>query len=174
MPETHLDWHARSRPLVLDAKKGDAIIFDWRLKHRGAYRRRNSAGGAPPFSLCGSSVPLERRVLGLANRSNEPRPMIYLTYALPWFVDRYNFSTDRYDDLPPMVPRSSRAERTSRRDESAAANAPLSAAADDSDDEEDDEEDDDNDDDGSDDDNENDGSDDGSDDENDDDADAEE
>ena len=77
-PGTHYDWRtaATKRPLVVEAKAGDAILFDWRLKHRG-----------------------------LANKTREPRPLVYLTYALPWFVDRYNFSSTRYADLPPLVPR---------------------------------------------------------------------
>ncbi|KAJ8605172.1 hypothetical protein CTAYLR_000372 [Chrysophaeum taylorii] len=84
-PGSHLDW-ATDRKLVLDAKAGDAIIFDWRLKHRG-----------------------------LENRLTSPRPLLYLTYALPWFVDRYNFSSDRYDELPPLIPRTSRADRANLR-----------------------------------------------------------
>ena len=92
---------------------GDAVVMDWRLKHRG-----------------------------LANNAGEDRPMLYLTYAQPWFVDkcvggvesllrmlprrasrqssslRYNFSSDRYDDLPPLVAEGrSRGDRARGRDE---------------------------------------------------------
>ena len=48
-------------------------MADWRLKHRG-----------------------------LANRTREDRPLLYLTYARPWFVDKYNFSSERYEMLPPL------------------------------------------------------------------------
>lgn len=51
---------------------------------------------------------------GLANKTREDRPLLYLTYARPWFVDKYNFSQDRYADLPPLfdvdATRSERAE----------------------------------------------------------------
>lgn len=90
-PGSHLDWND-PRKVVLEATAGDAIVFDWRLKHRG-----------------------------LANRVTQPRPLLYLTYALPWFVDRYNFSSDRYDELPPLVPRTSRADRASSRNGTATA-----------------------------------------------------
>ena len=36
LPGSHLDWQAPGhRPLVLEAKQGDVLLFDWRLKHRG-------------------------------------------------------------------------------------------------------------------------------------------
>ena len=54
-PRTHLDWRADARPVVVEAAAGDAIVFDWRLKHRG-----------------------------LPHRGAEPRPLVYLTYAAPW------------------------------------------------------------------------------------------
>lgn len=84
-PGSHLDWNTAEK-VVIDAQAGDAIIFDWRLKHRG-----------------------------LSNQITQPRPLLYLTYALPWFVDCYNFSSDRYEELPPLVPRTSRADRAMRR-----------------------------------------------------------
>jgi len=87
-PRTHLDWRADARPVVVEAAAGDAIVFDWRLKHRG-----------------------------LPHRGAEPRPLVYLTYAAPWFVDDYNFSRDRFADLPPLVPASTRGDRAKRRGE---------------------------------------------------------
>ena len=38
-----------------------------------------------------------------------------MTYSKPWFVDKYNFSKDRYQDLPPLVPRTTREGRSERR-----------------------------------------------------------
>jgi ectoine hydroxylase-related dioxygenase (phytanoyl-CoA dioxygenase family) len=84
-PRTHLDWRADARPVVPELGAGDALVFDWRLKHRG-----------------------------LANRAGHARPLLYLTYAKPWFVDKYNFSRARYADLPPLVPRPTRDERMRR------------------------------------------------------------
>ena len=84
-PGSHLDWTTNDR-LLLEARAGDAIIFDWRLKHRG-----------------------------LANKINQPRPLLYLTYGLPFFMDRYNFSSDRYASLPPLVPRTTRDDRAKSR-----------------------------------------------------------
>ncbi|KAH8058861.1 hypothetical protein JL721_9431 [Aureococcus anophagefferens] len=96
--EFHLPPHALNvfLPLVdcgvrngaTGAAAGDAIVFDWRLKHRG-----------------------------LPHRGTEPRPLVYLTYAAPWFVDDYNFSRDRFADLPPLVPASTRGDRAKRRGE---------------------------------------------------------
>ena len=41
---------------------------------------------------------------GLGNRTASTlRPLVYLTYAKPWFKDSFNFSRQRYRDLPPLV-----------------------------------------------------------------------
>jgi ectoine hydroxylase-related dioxygenase (phytanoyl-CoA dioxygenase family) len=53
---------------------GDAILFDYRVKHRG-----------------------------LGNNSSEPRPVVYVTYAKKGFVDEANFSARRYAKLPPQA-----------------------------------------------------------------------
>ncbi|KAJ1622573.1 hypothetical protein T492DRAFT_885058 [Pavlovales sp. CCMP2436] len=47
------------------------LVFDYRLRHRG-----------------------------LANHSSQPRPLLYLTYAKPFFADATNFSATRYPELP--------------------------------------------------------------------------
>ena len=49
-------------PAVLDAKAGDALLFDYRLFHHGG-----------------------------ANRSAAVRPILYLVYARSWFEDTHNF-----------------------------------------------------------------------------------
>ena len=69
VPGTHADWTASSHSYVLDSKPGDALVADWRLKHRG-----------------------------LANRTREDRPLLYLTYARPWFTDATNYSAVSLDD----------------------------------------------------------------------------
>jgi len=46
-----------------DAKAGDAILFDYRVLHRG-----------------------------LANTSAKPRPLLYFTYGRAWFTDATNYS----------------------------------------------------------------------------------
>ena len=77
VPTTHLHWDSDERPVCLTADAGDAILFDYRTKHRG-----------------------------LANRGAEPRPLVYLTYGQPWWVDAYNFSAERYHELPePLLAR---------------------------------------------------------------------
>ena len=43
---------------------------------------------------------------GLSNKSSIPRPMIYITYSKPSFRDTENFSSERYETLPPLVPKS--------------------------------------------------------------------
>ena len=88
VPGTHADWTASSHSYVLDAAPGDALVADWRLKHRG-----------------------------LANKTREDRPLLYLTYARPWFVDKYNFSSERYAPLPPLASLdATRSERADIRD----------------------------------------------------------
>jgi|AntAceMinimDraft_1070359.scaffolds.fasta_scaffold134936_1 hypothetical protein len=37
---------------------------------------------------------------GLANNSDWPRPVVYVTYARPGFKDDANFSARRYSKLP--------------------------------------------------------------------------
>ena len=73
-----------SRILTPDA--GSAILFDYRLKHRG-----------------------------LGNRSTEDRPLLYLTYARPFWLDVYNFDRKRYASLPTVVDRGTREERMAKR-----------------------------------------------------------
>jgi len=46
-----------------------------------------------------------RRHRGLANKTTGTvRPLVYVTYAKPFFVDQANFSAQRYKPLPPLVP----------------------------------------------------------------------
>jgi len=56
------------------AAAGECIIFDFRLRHRG-----------------------------LGNRSNRPRPLLYLTYCIPSFRDTMNFNKRRYLKLPELA-----------------------------------------------------------------------
>jgi ectoine hydroxylase-related dioxygenase (phytanoyl-CoA dioxygenase family) len=68
------------------AKAGQAIIFDYRIKHRG-----------------------------LGNKSTEVRPLLYLTYAKPFWEDHYNFSRKRYAALPSLLQVETRQTRINRR-----------------------------------------------------------
>ena len=88
VPGTHADWTASSNSYVLDAAPGDALVADWRLKHRG-----------------------------LANRTREDRPLLYLTYWRgPWFVDKWSRRRDAAP-LPPLrAVWTRRAERADIRD----------------------------------------------------------
>jgi ectoine hydroxylase-related dioxygenase (phytanoyl-CoA dioxygenase family) len=76
-PGTHLQWGRRHLGNVaVTAAAGDAILFDYRLRHRG-----------------------------LPNKTSDVvRPLVYITYAKPFFRDEANFSLKRYTPLPPLVP----------------------------------------------------------------------
>lgn len=82
------------KPVVVLPKAGEAILFDYRLKHRG-----------------------------LANNSADARPVVYLTYAnnsnrKALKALTANFSTGRYRNLPKTVEKAAeptRAERAARR-----------------------------------------------------------
>ena len=83
MRQVDFDLNAPSRiPLV---KAGQALIFDYRTRHRG-----------------------------LGNSSGDERPLLYLTYARPFWLDVYNFDTKRYQQLP-EVKHFSREERMNKR-----------------------------------------------------------
>ena len=47
--------------------------------------------------------------------TSEERPLLYLTYAKPWWVDVYNFDRRRYQPLPHVEHKRSREERASQR-----------------------------------------------------------
>ena len=50
-------------------------------------------------------APLNCRHRGLANKTTgTARPLVYVTYAKPFFRDEANFSKKRYRSLPPLVP----------------------------------------------------------------------
>jgi hypothetical protein len=95
---THMLGYEGFQREMLDTPCGPAglpIIFDYRLGHRG-----------------------------LANTSNEPRPILYLTYARhKSFRDKINFSNKRYRKLGELIsePPLSREERRERRLQMAAA-----------------------------------------------------
>ncbi len=42
---------------------------------------------------------------GLANHTDTPRPLVYITYAKPWYADLNNSELAAYGQLPPLVPR---------------------------------------------------------------------
>ncbi|EOD07328.1 hypothetical protein EMIHUDRAFT_350957 [Emiliania huxleyi CCMP1516] len=82
VPGSHLDFDAKVPSKTPSLKAGSALIFDYRLKHRG-----------------------------LGNSGTEERPLLYITYAKPFWLDVYNFDRKRYKNLPAA----SRAERTEKR-----------------------------------------------------------
>jgi ectoine hydroxylase-related dioxygenase (phytanoyl-CoA dioxygenase family) len=71
VPRSHVSWGAAEPSIVPCLKAGSYLVFDYRLRHRG-----------------------------LGNRSLAPRPLLYLTYAKPFFADLTNFSAKRYPPLP--------------------------------------------------------------------------
>jgi len=70
-PRSHKNYDCPEPQITLLAKSGQAVLFDYRLKHRG-----------------------------LGNSSTAPRPVIYLTYAKPFYSNDANFSRSRYRPLP--------------------------------------------------------------------------
>jgi len=100
VPGSHV-WHdldeePKAPTEVYRVKAGQAILFDYRLKHRG-----------------------------LGNASSSERPLIYITYSRPFFLDVYNFDQKRYSVLPPLEARASRAERVQKRQRVEAAAVPT-------------------------------------------------
>jgi len=85
VPTTQLDWGSTTRPLILTGKAGQCIIFDHRIKHRG-----------------------------LANRTSTARPLVYITYAKPWYADLNNSELAGYGKLPPLVTRYGRGDDATR------------------------------------------------------------
>jgi ectoine hydroxylase-related dioxygenase (phytanoyl-CoA dioxygenase family) len=57
------------------------------------YREGSSKGGVEPVVSTGSCVFWDYRLLhgGTANRSTVPRPLLYLMYCRPWFLDHVNY-----------------------------------------------------------------------------------
>ena len=85
-PGSHVDFERRDVASRTPlVRAGHALIFDYRTRHRG-----------------------------LGNSSGDERPLLYLTYARPFWLDVYNFDTKRYQPLPEAT-HVSREERMSKR-----------------------------------------------------------
>ena len=69
----------------ISLRAGQAVLADYRIKHRG-----------------------------LANHSTEERPLLYLTYGRPWWVDVHNFDKKRYQNLPQVSAKMTREERAAK------------------------------------------------------------
>lgn len=85
-------------PLIdLDAKTGTTALYP------GTHRRESSAQASGPPSLpllkLGGCYLMDYRLShrGTANTSLKPRPILYVVYSRPWFIDHSNFT-----DIPPM------------------------------------------------------------------------
>eukprot|EP00457_Paulinella_chromatophora_P001661 gb/GEZN01001663.1/.p1 GENE.gb/GEZN01001663.1/~~gb/GEZN01001663.1/.p1 ORF type:complete len:836 (-),score=116.50 gb/GEZN01001663.1/:387-2528(-) len=86
VPTSHITWTTKAKPVIPCPKAGQALLFDYRLKHRG-----------------------------LGNRTNDTiRPLIYITYGTASWKDPYNFSRKRYKPLPPLIDLSRRGTREER------------------------------------------------------------
>lgn len=87
VPGTHHDFDKEGvTHKILTCDAGQAILFDYRTKHRG-----------------------------LSNRSGDERPLLYITYARPFWLDIYNFDRKRYTSLPHVEERGDRNERMAKR-----------------------------------------------------------
>ncbi|KAL3928127.1 MAG: hypothetical protein SGPRY_002525 [Prymnesium sp.] len=74
------------------------------------------AHGPTEFQLV-KSLPLSQCVQhrGHGNSASEARPLLYMTYARPFFFDVYNFDRKRYSRLPMVEDRGSREDRMQKR-----------------------------------------------------------
>lgn len=83
----HFDLMVRSTAVTPLLHKGQVLIFDYRIRHRG-----------------------------IGNTDTVPRPVLYFTYsATEAIIDEKNFSRARYQPLPPPIEILSREERLARR-----------------------------------------------------------
>ena len=86
VPGTHADYVLKAASKIPHLPAGGALLFDYRLKHRG-----------------------------LGNHSTVERPLLYLTYSRPFWLDVYNFDKKRYEKLPLVEEQVSREERMLKR-----------------------------------------------------------
>ena len=86
VPGSHRDFDIDASSQIRTLDAGSALLFDYRLKHRG-----------------------------LGNHSTTERPLLYITYARPFWVDVYNFDRKRYEALPLLEEQQSREERMAKR-----------------------------------------------------------
>jgi hypothetical protein len=86
VPGSHRDYDVDAPSKKETLLKGQALLFDYRLKHRG-----------------------------LGNNSTTERPLLYITYARPFWVDVDNFDKARYENLPACKEFMSREERLLKR-----------------------------------------------------------
>ncbi|KAL1503018.1 hypothetical protein AB1Y20_011087 [Prymnesium parvum] len=88
VPGSQFDFDVKNAPCTPTPKAGAALLFDYRLKHRGH-----------------------------GNSTNLERPLIYMTYARPFFFDVYNFDRKRYAHLTMVEDHGSREERMRSRED---------------------------------------------------------
>jgi len=80
----------------------------WLGSHRDPSRGSKEAG-IEPIVREGSCLFWDFRLLhgGTPNRSAFPRPLLYLTYCRPWFVDHLNFSAKKNPKQKPLLAKKS-------------------------------------------------------------------
>jgi Phytanoyl-CoA dioxygenase (PhyH) len=83
-------------PLVdLDSTTGSTAV--WLGSHRDPWppADRDYSNAHIPHTKRGTVYLMDYRLMhgGTANRSDRPRPLLYLAYARPWFTDSVNFAT---------------------------------------------------------------------------------
>jgi hypothetical protein len=76
----------------------------WLASHRDDARATKEPGITPVVRE-GSCMLWDFRLFhgGTPNRSNTPRPLLYLTYCRPWFVDHLNFNTKTNPKQKPLL-----------------------------------------------------------------------
>ena len=74
------------------------MLFDYRVKHRGL---GNASTEERPPAILGRWSHAPELVSSLGTRARQERPMLYITYARPFWLDVYNFDRKRYTELTP-------------------------------------------------------------------------
>lgn len=88
VPKSHIMYDVSTKHVSPCMRAGQPLLFDHRTKHRG--------------------VP---------NKSDIPRPLLYITYAKPWFVEQNNLGIgkNKYEELPDLLASTTRKDRASKR-----------------------------------------------------------
>ena len=91
----------RQPPILMTVPAGSVVLYDFRLLHRGTMnqgdrrttRRTANSDAAPAATASSTAAPHPPSLAG-------SRPVLYLTFARPWFTDKGEFSDESVWDAP--------------------------------------------------------------------------
>ena len=91
----------RQPPILMTVPAGSVVLYDFRLLHRGTMnrgdrrttRRAANSDAAPAATASSTAAPQPPSLAG-------SRPVLYLTFARPWFTDEGEFSNESVWDAP--------------------------------------------------------------------------